>query len=49
MFDAVGHPVVELTRTAIGPLRDPRLKPGAWRPLTPSEVATLYRASAGNG
>jgi 23S rRNA pseudouridine2605 synthase len=49
MFDAVGHPVAELTRTAIGPLRDPRLKPGAWRPLTPSEVATLYRASAGNG
>jgi len=49
MFDAVGHPVAELTRTAIGPLRDPRLKPGAWRPLTPSEVATLYRASAGSG
>lgn len=45
MADAVGHPVVRLVRTAIGPLRDPGLKPGAWRRLGPEEVAALYRAA----
>jgi pseudouridine synthase len=41
MLEAVGHPVRELTRTRIGPLTDRRLKPGAWRDLTPQEVTTL--------
>jgi 23S rRNA pseudouridine2605 synthase len=41
MCEAVGHPVRELTRTRIGPLTDRRLKPGAWRDLTPDEVTTL--------
>ena len=41
MLEAVGHPVRELTRTRIGPLRDRRLKPGAWRDLTSEEITTL--------
>ena len=34
MCEAVGHPVVRLVRTRIGPLRDPHLAPGEWRELT---------------
>ncbi len=45
MLDAVGHPVVRLVRTAIGPLRDRGLKPGEWRPLTVAEVRSLYEAA----
>jgi 23S rRNA pseudouridine2605 synthase len=45
MFDAVGHPVVGLARTAIGPLRDASLRPGEWRRLTVEEVRSLYRAA----
>ena len=45
MFDAIGHPVLELVRTAIGPLRDQRLKPGTWRQLEVDEVRSLYEAS----
>jgi 23S rRNA pseudouridine2605 synthase len=44
MFDAVGHPVRRLARTAIGPLRDRELKPGEWRDLTVEEVRILYGA-----
>ncbi|HEC09943.1 MAG TPA: rRNA pseudouridine synthase [Acidimicrobiales bacterium] len=46
MCAAVGHPVTRLVRTRIGPLVDPRLKPGEWRDLTPAEVAALYAATA---
>jgi 23S rRNA pseudouridine2605 synthase len=46
MCEAVGHPVIRLVRTRIGPLRDPNLKPGAWRPLAPPEVRALERAAA---
>jgi 16S rRNA U516 pseudouridylate synthase RsuA-like enzyme len=46
MCDAIGHPVDHLKRVAIGPLRDPRLKTGYWRDLTPEEVARLQKASA---
>ena len=35
MTEAVGHPVRRLVRTRIGPLTDPRLGPGEWRPLEP--------------
>lgn len=45
MCDAIGHPVVRLVRTHVGPLRDPGLPPGEHRPLTPAEVRSLYRAS----
>ena len=44
MCDAIGHPVEQLTRIAIGPIRDPHLKPGQWRDLTPEEVARLRNA-----
>jgi 23S rRNA pseudouridine2605 synthase len=44
MLEAVGHPVRRLVRTAIGPLSDRALAPGAWRSLTLAEVRDLYRA-----
>jgi len=50
MLDAVGHPVRRLVRTGIGPIRDGRLQPGRWRPLSVAEVRALYEASgAGRG
>jgi len=45
MFAAVGHPVVRLARTRIGPLRDPHLAPGTWRTLATGEVRALYAAA----
>jgi 23S rRNA pseudouridine2605 synthase len=47
MCEAVGHPVVRLVRTRIGPLRDPSLRPGTWRPLETAEVRSLERAASG--
>lgn len=47
MFDAVGHPVERLVRTAIGPIADRSLRPGAWRRLTVEEVRNLYGAGVG--
>jgi len=44
MCDAVGHPVLRLVRTRIGPLVDATLAPGEWRPLTQQEVRSLERA-----
>jgi 23S rRNA pseudouridine2605 synthase len=44
MCDAVGHPVVRLVRTRIGPIRDTHLSPGEWRELTQDEVRALERA-----
>lgn len=46
MLEAVGHEVVRLVRTRIGPLSDPRLGPGQWRPLGTSELLALQRAVA---
>lgn len=48
MTEAVGHPVRSLARVAIGPLADPALPPGQFRPLSPEEVARL-RAIATKG
>lgn len=45
MLDAVGHPVRRLVRVRIGPLRDPDLGPGQWRPLTTAEVRRLAEAA----
>jgi len=39
MFDFIGHPVVKLRRVQIGFLRDPALKPGDYRPLSPQEIS----------
>lgn len=44
MCEAVGHPVVRLVRTRIGPLADRDLAPGAWRALATAEVRALERA-----
>ena len=46
MCATVGHPVVRLVRTRIGPVADRQLRPGAWRMLTPSEVRGLATAAA---
>ncbi len=46
MCAAVGHPVVRLVRTRIGPLVDRALKPGEWRRLERDEVRALERATA---
>ena len=46
MCEAVGHSVVRLIRTRIGPLADRSLAPGAWRELTGAEVRSLQRAVA---
>jgi 23S rRNA pseudouridine2605 synthase len=47
MCAEVGYPVRRLVRTRIGPLTDPKLAPGAHRPLTPREVRSLYVAALG--
>ncbi len=45
MCEAVGHPVTRLVRTRIGPLADPSLSPGSYRPLTFDEVRGLAAAA----
>ncbi|MGC1513307.1 MAG: pseudouridine synthase [Acidimicrobiales bacterium] len=45
MCEAVGHPVIRLVRTRIGPLVDRRLPPGSWRELTRDEVRSLECAA----
>ncbi len=45
MCDAIGHPVLRLVRTRIGPIVDPSLVAGQWRELSHSEVRSLYAAS----
>jgi 23S rRNA pseudouridine2605 synthase len=48
MFDLIGHSVMKLRRSQIGPLRDDNLKPGAWRKLSDTEVkAIMTRSKAG--
>jgi pseudouridine synthase len=46
MCESIGHPVDRLRRVAIGPIRDGRLKPGAWRDLSEDETRRLRAASA---
>jgi len=41
LFFRVGHPVQRLRRTAIGPIRDEKLRPGDFRTLTEDEVQAL--------
>ncbi len=47
MCDAIGHPVTQLRRVAIGPIRDGHLRTGAWRALTEHEVERLNAAASG--
>lgn len=46
MCDAVGHPVIRLVRTRIGPLADRSIRPGTWRHLEIDELRALERAVA---
>ena len=45
MCDAIGHPVTKLTRVAIGPIQDAKLKRGQWRELSEAEVRKLRAAT----
>jgi len=45
MCEAIGHPVLRLVRTRIGPLADPSLGPGSYRALTFDEVRGLAAAA----
>jgi len=47
MLETVGHPVLRLIRTQIGPLKLGALQPGQWRPLTEAEVAALQNGNDG--
>ena len=42
ILDHVGHPVIELTRTAFGPLRLGGLAVGATRELSRDEIGALF-------
>jgi pseudouridine synthase len=44
MFEAVGHEVIRLARTRIGPLQLGHLRPGTARRLSLPEVRELYRS-----
>ncbi len=44
MCEAVGHPVIRLVRTRIGPIADRQLKPGEHRSLTTKELFALQSA-----
>jgi 23S rRNA pseudouridine2605 synthase len=46
MFDAIGHSVVKLRRTAIGQISDKSLRPGESRKLTPEELETFNMPAA---
>jgi 23S rRNA pseudouridine2605 synthase len=46
MCEAIGHPVIELTRIAFGPLRLKDLAPGQHRRLTAAEVERLRQSPA---
>ena len=48
MCEAIGHPVTHLRRVAIGPIRDPKLKPGAFRDLREQEIEALRAAAHGS-
>jgi len=46
MCEAIGHPVLRLVRTRIGPISDRSLRPGDWRELSPGERKALSEAVA---
>jgi 23S rRNA pseudouridine2605 synthase len=46
MCEAVGHPVLRLVRTRIGPISDRTLRPGDWRELSTGERKALTEAVA---
>lgn len=44
LMEEVGHPVLTLTRTQIGPIELGQTKSGRWRNLTRQEIGKLYAA-----
>jgi 23S rRNA pseudouridine2605 synthase len=44
MMDEVGHPVLRLIRTQIGPIRLGDMRPGGFRRLSNAEVGSLFKA-----
>jgi len=46
MCEAIGHPVTQLKRVAIGPISDTKLRPGQYRDLHDDEVRRLRAAAA---
>jgi 23S rRNA pseudouridine2605 synthase len=46
MCEAIGHPVLRLVRTRIGPITDRSLRPGDWRELSTAERRSLSEAVA---
>ncbi|WP_305783719.1 MULTISPECIES: pseudouridine synthase [Micromonosporaceae] len=44
MLDEVGHPVLRLIRTAVGPIRLGDMRPGGFRHLSQAEVGALFKA-----
>ncbi|MEV6490508.1 pseudouridine synthase [Actinoplanes sp. NPDC051633] len=44
MMDEVGHPVLRLIRTAVGPIRLGDMRPGGFRHLSNAEIAALFKA-----
>lgn len=46
MCEAIGHPVSRLRRVRIGPITDPKIRPGEFRDLDEKEVAALKRAAS---
>lgn len=45
LLEAVGHPVIVLVRTQVGPVQLGQLKAGKMRPLTRAEIGGLYQAA----
>jgi 23S rRNA pseudouridine2605 synthase len=45
LLEAVGHPVITLVRTDVGPIHLGELRSGKMRPLTRAEVGRLYAAA----
>ena len=45
MLEEVGHPVLSLVRTQVGPITLGSTKSGRWRPLNRDEVGKLYKAA----
>lgn len=45
MCDVIGHPVLQLKRVRLGPIVLGKLAKGAWRRLSPRELASLRRVA----
>jgi pseudouridine synthase len=48
LFEAIGFPVLDLTRKSFGPLRLGNIKPGQFREISKLEVSSLMEAAQGS-